>query len=347
MFTCQRCFGEYPDDSQCAGPDGRVYCDNCYHERFRQCGHCTNVMVRSEFRNIPGGGCVCHECYSANYARCYTCSSLVQRSMMINFDGHRVCRRCYGSPNWDSGRDIVGRSFSEIKSERRYGVELEVHQCSNIISKVKGKTVFGSKDDGTRGVAKEFVSPILQGDEGLREIRNLCNLTKGFTVNETCGYHLHIDCTDLSSPQCKALAIAYIMTYDVWASFVNNRRRDNRYCRVHEWNYEDIMVNPWSVLVDNLSTRYIWANWEAWRRHNTLEIRLHPGTLDKNKIINWVKVNLWFVDHFCNMSPRQVFDTFNGLTNDERFKVMCNIWKDSTICKYYKRRSKHYGLVSA
>jgi len=308
--------------------------------------HCCGAQLALENEPILyEGNYLCHHCWVAiTGVTCCDCQCVRRVNQMVYFNGFPYCIRCAKKPNWKMGKDVIGHTFDEIGSKRRYGVELEVHQCSHH-HRLRGKTCFGAKDDGTRGVSKEFVSPILQGDEGLRAIRDLCDNSKGFTVNHTCGYHLHIDCTDLTEDQCKSVALAYNMTYEVWASFVNQKRRDNRYCKMHEWSYYDILNYSWNNLLNNIYTRYTWANWDAYKLHHTLEIRLHPGTLDKGKIINWVKAHLRFVDYFLKFTPQQTYNMLNDLNNDQLFEFTCDIWNDSKLSKYYKRRSKHYGLA--
>jgi len=42
--------------------------------------------------------------------------------------------------------------------------------------------------------------------------------------------------------------------------------------------------------------RYHWLNLDSIDKHGTIEIRLHSSTLDANKVCNWVKAHLRFVD---------------------------------------------------
>jgi len=155
----------------------------------------------------------CSECVR-NRRYCEFCDSRLEVE-----DGD-YCVNC-SNKYWEAGKNVIGHTFNDIKSQIRYGIELEVSDIIvEKISQIKKNGVWGAKKDGTSGVHTEFYSPILQGDEGLDSIKFFCNLAKRFSVNDACGFHLHIDCTNFSAQQLKSIAIAYLITYDIWKLFV-------------------------------------------------------------------------------------------------------------------------------
>jgi hypothetical protein len=102
-------------------------------------------------------------------------------------------------------KDIV------LKSDRNFGIEIEVgnndyENYQRGALKVCEFLPFKSVYDGSiKGfdLATEFVSDILQGNEGLKYIKEAVNtLTKyGFKVNESTGFHLHLDVSSLVSAE--------------------------------------------------------------------------------------------------------------------------------------------------
>ena len=61
------------------------------------------------------------------------------------------------------------------------------------------------------------------------------------------------------------------------ASMVPKSRRDNQYCKL-------------DVNSPNSSSRYYAINLQSLNKFNTIEVRLHSGTTDFDKIIHWARL---------------------------------------------------------
>ena len=94
-----------------------------------------------------------------------------------------------------------------IKSKRKFGVEIEMFHSKRkaIHDLYKGiSSAFGFEHDGSieaRGAnAIEVVSPIMQGSLGETGVKDLFLRANklGFSVNKTCGLHVHLDGKDFS-----------------------------------------------------------------------------------------------------------------------------------------------------
>ena len=75
-----------------------------------------------------------------------------------------------------------------------FGLEFEVDCCTNH-RRLHGNTAFGAKYDGSvSGEGMEFVSPILQGNKGIKELKQFLKFTEdnNWNSDETCGMHMHI-----------------------------------------------------------------------------------------------------------------------------------------------------------
>lgn len=212
---------------------------------------------------------------------CYYCSS-------CSSDGH------YFNNNHPP---ITSETFDVIRSRRRYGVELE----SSSAHVRKSQTVFNAVSDGSIE-GPEFVSPILQGDEGFKHIKKLCNLN--VEADESCGFHLHIDATDLTPARVAKIARAYKMIEGYLFEMVDPERRCNQYCRPIETNFRGVRDEA-SFLRAVYGTndkgeagakyhhkRYEFFNSHSYFHRGTVEIRLHHGTFDADEIRDWINLNL-------------------------------------------------------
>jgi hypothetical protein len=160
----------------------------------------------------------------------------------------------------------------------------------------------------------EAVSPILQGEEGLRQIATVCNAldAAGAVVDRRTGYHVHLDVGDFSLRPFKNLIKLLIKFEDVLDTFQPASRRgsNNTYCRSNLQKFGVIASGVEQAnacrggfadidrccSVDQLcrlfGTRYMKLNCEAYFRHRTIEVRHHAGTLNADKATNWVRLML-------------------------------------------------------
>lgn len=143
----------------------------------------------------------------------------------------------------------------------------------------------------------ELVSPILRGEEGLEELRKVCVVLKRLNVkiNKTCGLHIHLSATDLQIEDWKRLYINYATLENRIDAFMPNSRRasNNRYCKsIAVTNYRRKAESATTLEgIEQAITsrdRYYKLNTQAYWRHRTVEFRQHSGTIEFDKISNWV-----------------------------------------------------------
>jgi len=158
-----------------------------------------------------------------------------------------------------------------------------------------------SRDGSLRadGTTFELVSPVLKGREGLDEVRRVCEALNliGAKVNKTCGLHVHHDARDFT----RALYFANLLRlYGRMEYYIDHmmppsrRANNNRYCKSIAYKLELD-----GHLLDSCKTteevrewlgcdRYHKVNLEAWWRQGTIEFRHHSGTVEAEKIVNWI-----------------------------------------------------------
>ncbi len=312
----------------------------------RWCQRCVSGHTGADGRRVAGACVGCRhiftlECMDSN-SRCPTCSELARLRAVQPGDP---------SVTWDPGPDVRCNNKAEVGSSRRYGVELELSHCPGY-QDLRGQTPFGCKNDGTHGVQKEFVSPILRGDTGFRRVKEFCEHARAnrWEVSERCGYHLHIDLTDTTEGKCKSVALAYMCTYDIFGRMVHKRRAENHFCCAHQgWDYAKIMTSELRDMVVGLTnggqTRYYWANWLSYQKHKTVEIRLHSGTLNYTKITNWVKLHLRFVDWAAEQNSWDLWKMLHGRPawgTISEILAKDKVW-DEELIDYVRARCAHFG----
>lgn len=195
---------------------------------------------------------------------------------------------------------------------RRFGVEIEAYNCRmnvlvdalreegvqvssesyNHTTRNHWKIVSDSSLSGNNTF--ELVSPVLEGEAGLKELKKVCWVLDacGVKVNASCGLHIHFDTANFSLQSWKNIAISYKHIESVIDKFMPESRRNNNYCRSLRNITEQKINNAQSI--DNLqqvafeNTRYFKVNPQSYSRHKTIEFRQHAGSINYDKISNWV-----------------------------------------------------------
>lgn len=150
------------------------------------------------------------------------------------------------------------------------------------------------------GTPLEIVSPVLEGEAGLAEARKVCEtLTRlGATVNQSCGLHVHVGARSLGVNVLKHLAKIYAECEDVIDSVQphSRRARNNTYCGpVKNLNWTSLAqaIDARDIAsAINGGGRYCKLNYTAFWKHGTVEFRHHAGTVDGEKVVNWVNACL-------------------------------------------------------
>lgn len=145
----------------------------------------------------------------------------------------------------------------------------------------------------------ELVSPILIGEPGLEQIKKVSAvlIAQGCKVNRSCGLHVHVGARDRQLPWFKNLLRLYAQFEPVIDTFLAQSRRGaaNAYCRPVRYQPEmdratnlSELANSYARDVGYGARRYKKLNLESFSRHGTVEFRHHQGTIEAQKIINWV-----------------------------------------------------------
>lgn len=213
-------------------------------------------------------------------------------------------------------------------NDRNFGVELEftgidTHTAAAAIA-AKGIEVQSENYNHRRcdhwkivydaSCGLEAVSPVLHGEEGLRQVALVCDALSeaGAKVDRGCGYHVHLDVADFRMPHFKNLMKLWIKFEDVLDTFQPASRRSdsNHYCRSNLSAFGNAtdgashasacrqafrcidQCRSIEDLGSLFGNRYVKLNVQAYFRHRTIEVRHHAGTLNADKAVNWVRLML-------------------------------------------------------
>lgn len=148
----------------------------------------------------------------------------------------------------------------------------------------------------------EVVSPVLRGEAGIEEAMTVAEALSdaGATVNRSCGFHVHFDAADLSVADVKAIVHRYADHEAEIDAFMPPSRRGNTntYCEsvTRFLNRRFDNARTFDELAAAQPGRYFKVNLQSYRCHGTLEFRQHSGTVNANKVANWVCFLGEFID---------------------------------------------------
>lgn len=144
------------------------------------------------------------------------------------------------------------------------------------------------EDDGSIDVnmyEQSMEIKLIVTEETLEErLKILCSLFKKYkvSVNESCGFHVHLDCRE-GFNKLKELNYKLNESLPFLLGLVSRSRAGNEYCEpnVTQIRNEGDLDNVWGRFAINPL---------AYKKHQTIEIRLHSATTNFTKIVNWCRI---------------------------------------------------------
>lgn len=161
----------------------------------------------------------------------------------------------------------------------------------------------------------EIVSPILQGEDGLKVLKAVCQVTEQYcTANKTCGLHVHHGIP--SSNELGNIVIGWLRAEDTIYECLPKSRREGSYAmplkkratlpkirrtrrgRIssrqptgeRKFNIPDKITNPAEWWQSTIADRKVGLNLESYWLRKTIEVRCAAGTVEFLKIKNWSTV---------------------------------------------------------
>ncbi len=323
------------------------FCSTCFDNHWATCNDCGRIASRYDFVGNSESS-VCHDCFNSNYTTCRACSRLILREDCHPADiveGYVFCSNCQDQADVWRVKPWKGeaKSFDNIGSTRKFGVEIETHQCRNY-RRLNGATEWGCVYEcSTDG--REFISPVLQGDEGLDEVHSFLSLTDdwGWTVNNRCGLHIHLDLSEETSEECLRIAYAYRKTYSLWKAFVTSNRRTNNMCGSPQYDIRDITRCEHIEDFAEARDRFEFVNWRSYLKQNSFEVRIYQGTLNPREICNWIKLHARFIDRVKKLDYAELHEILKG-GRYRAWKALRELIDDENLMDYWLRKASRVGV---
>lgn len=136
----------------------------------------------------------------------------------------------------------------------------------------------GDEQDGSRSYTGVEIAILFDSARGFQKLEKVCGLLRqvGAIVNKSCGLHVHLDARHLEARQCKTLGQNITNALPVLRYMMPRSRQENDYCHLSMSTFN--------------GRRYHAVNLTAFRKFQTCEIRLHSGTINYEKIKNWIEL---------------------------------------------------------
>jgi len=167
------------------------------------------------------------------------------------------------------------------------------------------------------------VNILCKEEDMTKIIPRVCSVMKaaGGYVNDTCGMHMHFDARNRDH------LIMYhnmVRLLPLLKSIVPSNRSGNNYCK------SNTSVNP----IEN-NDRYQAINPQSYGKYRTVEVRLHSGTLNPDKILNWFAIIKHVVDRTDKLSAVIDINNFTTIFNP-----------DVRLVKYVAARQEKFKVAS-
>lgn len=210
------------------------------------------------------------------------------------------------------------KESKNVKSlkDRTFGLEFEVNSKSEnfyeslqlFIKDISRTKVHGfrlsdyliAKRDGSLGYnGIEFNTVILSGKEGFEVLHKIVEVfNRNFSVDDRCGLHVHIGTEDYNTEDYQNSYYFYQRFQEHFKYYVSKDRLHNNYCQsLTIRKKSDIKSRDSDFLTKD---RYRSVNYKAISEFRTLEFRILEGTLNIEKIVNWIELHIKILNYIKN-----------------------------------------------
>tara|TARA_R110001583_G_scaffold86509_2_gene225940 strand:- start:5775 stop:6920 length:1146 start_codon:yes stop_codon:yes gene_type:complete len=297
--------------------DHDTNCNSCEEEYYYTCFSCSHHGHTDDSYIGGNDEYYCSDCYYDYWSNCSRCGEVVDNDYIMFHDDESYCEHC--CPDY---RDTMVMDNKSVPSSSRVSdtfvypirslVGLEVECIVPDSEEMDTPMYWSNVSDGSintegSGMGTELVSTPASGDLLMENINNLMRWKDyyGAWVNRSCGFHVHFNSIDKTPREVAHIAIVYQKFQDVLKSMMPDSRQDSNWCRDSTMNlnalrnvdseealideyYESMDCSPSSEKYND--ARYCGINIHSRYYHGTIEFRLHSGTINKEKITNWISI---------------------------------------------------------
>lgn len=186
----------------------------------------------------------------------------------------------------------------------------------------------------------------------LTKIEKICEANNA-TVNKSCGLHVHTSNKRFFiAKNLRRIVGTWVAIEDVLIATQPASRYNNEYCkrRIRQYvtNGFPKLPNQKQEIVNRLSRedRYYTLNLASMAKHGTLECRLHAGTTQSRKIINWVKVLVAIYNYAIeDYKTEEVKALFDMETSEAKITKVWEVLKvEKSVSNYMDERIQKFLL---
>lgn len=335
-ITCNLCGRNADDHGDCEDCDGcnEDPCERC--DRCEDCCDCATCDYGRRCHRVDPDT-ICEHCERCrDHCDCTFCDECGD---YIGEDDYRCgecggCEDCCDCNNRDDDEPAVEFFTSALRfhpcpkdrhernpSKRHISCELEVDNAesdsgiSNAVRSWKGSIV---RDGSLSSMGFEICTAPAAGDVFCDQIERICGALNDSRadVNESCGYHVHVDARDFNFWDVRRLILVYAKIESALYDCVPQSRRTSQYCEPCAEKYLGALGNTPKLLkkgvveclYPNLKystgrdrksdyknargdkyqrARYNALNIHSWLYRGTVECRMAAGTCNADKVILW------------------------------------------------------------
>lgn len=259
----------------------------------------------------------------------------------VTFHGSRIRELL-----WDAAIDLESKHAKPKTKEKHLGIELEGF-CKKEIEEIlkyvsdynMSKILFVSTDcsirspRGFKGYELKLILPEKKLDRTLKKLDKFLKAIR-FKTNSSCGLHVHLD---MRSRKYKQVARNLAHVQKIMSKLVTKSRRNNRFCSIVE-DIEFLVSGERYRSHNWWDDSYRWETrgpdrqsainaYHAYRKHKTIEVRLHHATTDIKVIKNWINLLLSVVS--CRKKLDKV-DTKKKLFDNVKLKYGVKTYVENT-----------------
>lgn len=210
----------------------------------------------------------------------------------------KLAKKLYEEKTIPKDKDSLGR-WRSIEFEL---VFKSPEACEEFTHAVRGiglsNFVTIKNDDSIRlnpydvmGVRHEVILSYRSGDED--SVRRFCKCLKGRAyVNASCGTHFHIDMRHLTEDKVTEYGTRIAQAVPALRLLLPLERRGNKHCKeiINTTKTQCVKCGRLSCNCHVQPHKYTFVNLAAYNKYKTIEIRGHSGTINADKILNWIKL---------------------------------------------------------
>ena len=316
MIFCNNCDGEFKEEEIKIICDEAV-CIRCENTYFLRCYDC-NDHIHEDKAYYGGDEAHCQDCYYENFYSCEDCGEPVHYDESYCRNDEYYCEYCYDHLGGDAQSLIDSKplsyrgvaNVSDDCDDRLVGIEAEcIYPHKDSMSSPENWSMCSdgsiSRPDGYSSV--EWVSRPANGEKLRATINNLIKWAseENGEVNRSCGLHVHIDATDTTWRDLVGIALVTHKIEPYVFKMMPLSRRNSNWCAelplsagsLASISSEEEFIDLWYDAAGSEPSndkyndaRYMGLNLHARYYLGTIEFRYHSGTLNRDKITNWIKL---------------------------------------------------------